>query len=258
MKIFVRSWLKTNRWNLFPLILLFAILPISASAQSTACPDTSAALTPAPLQEDWAVEWWIPRHEEKLNADGRQSASLLFLGDSITQGWEESGSEVWQQYYAGYDAFNLGFSGDRTENILWRLENNEVDGMNPDLTVLMIGTNNTGHRQDDPECTTKGIETILNELEQRLPETHILLLAIFPRGENPDDELRQLNHKINSHIQQFGKRDEVTFLNINDTFLDDDGILSEEIMPDHLHPNKYGYQLWAEAMESKIRKLLGE
>lgn len=259
MKIFVQSWLKRTGWNLFPLILLFTtIIPISTSAQITACPDTSAALTPGPLQEEWALEWWMPRHEEKLEEEGREDAKLLLIGNSITHGWETDGKEVWGNYFQDIPTHNIGFSGDRTENVLWRFENGALDGLEPELAVLMIGTNNTGHRQDDPACTTKGIETILDELEQRLPDTHILLLAIFPRGETPDDALRQLNHEINSHIKQFNKRDGVTFLNINDTFLDDDGILSKEIMPDHLHPNGYGYQLWAEAMESKIRKLLGE
>lgn len=220
------------------------------------CPENSPALTPAPLQEEWAVEWWIPRHEEKLTEEGRESADLLFLGDSITQGWETDGKETWDKYYADRKSFNLGFGGDRTENILWRLEHGEVDGINPKLTVLSIGTNNTGHRQDSPECTAEGISRIVTELKKRLPNTKILLLAIFPRDENPDGELRQLNNEVNQRIEQLTDQERVFFLDVNHAFLTDEGILPAEIMPDHLHPNEQGYQLWAEAMEPTIRGLL--
>ncbi|CAN5365177.1 hypothetical protein BH23BAC3_BH23BAC3_31650 [soil metagenome] len=214
------------------------------------------ALTPAPLEEEWAVEWWIPRHEEKLQKEVRETARLLFLGDSITHGWETTGNEVFKQYYADYNTYNIGFSGDRTENVLWRLQNGEIDGINPEAAVLMIGTNNTGHRQDPSECTSEGILKILDELHDKLPETHVLLLAIFPRDEFPDDELRVLNREINQKIEMYGEREQVTFLDINHLFLDDDGVLSEEIMPDLLHPNERGYQIWAEGMNSTIQGLL--
>lgn len=122
----------------------------------------------------------------------------------------------------------------------------------------MIGTNNTGHRQDPAACTSKGIEMVLGELKERLPETNILLLAIFPRDANPDAKLRQLNNEINNRIEEFSDDPRVHFLNINETFLDENGILSEEIMPDLLHPNEYGYQLWAKAMQQKLEQLLQE
>jgi beta-glucosidase len=198
----------------------------------------------------------MPRHEAKLEEEGREDARLLFIGNSITHGWENTGKEVWNEYYAGYGGYNIGFSGDRTENVLWRFQHGEVDGINPELAILMIGTNNTGHRQDPPECTAKGIEMILDELEQRLPDTEVLLLAIFPREASPEGELRQLNNEINNRIENLADGEHVHFLNINEAFLDEDGVLSEEIMPDLLHPNEYGYQLWAEAMQAKIEELL--
>lgn len=120
----------------------------------------------------------------------------------------------------------------------------------------MIGTNNTGHRQDPPECTAKGIETILHEMKEKLPETHVLLLAIFPRSETPDNELRELNEEINNRIREFDSRENVTFANINDVFLTEEGVLTEDIMPDELHPNEYGYELWAEEMLPLIRDLV--
>lgn len=200
----------------------------------------------------------MPRHETKLAEEGREDARLLFIGNSITHGWEDTGKDVWVEYYAGYGGYNIGFSGDRTENVLWRFQHGEIDGINPELAILMIGTNNTGHRQDPAECTAKGIEMIIDELKQRLPDTEVLLLAIFPREASPNGELRQLNNEINHRIEKLADGERVHFLNINDTFLDEDGVLSEEIMPDLLHPNEYGYQLWAEAMKPKLEELLVE
>lgn len=237
------------------LSVLFLCAAFSQVVAQT-CPAGVPALTPATLQEEWAVEWWMPRHEAKLQEDGRENAKLIFIGNSITHGWEDTGKEIWNEYYGPYGAYNIGYSGDRTENVLWRFQHGELDGINPKLAILLIGTNNTGHRQDSPECTAKGIEMILGELEQRLPDTKVLLLAIFPREASPNGELRQLNNQINDRIEAFADGERVHFLNINDAFLDEDGVLSEEIMPDLLHPNEYGYQLWAQAMQPTIEDLL--
>lgn len=245
------SFFKSSAFLLLPILFLAC----SESAAQT-CPADAPALTPATLQEEWAVEWWMPRHEAKLTEEGRETAKLLFIGDSITHGWEDTGKKTWEEYYEGYGAYNIGFSGDRTENVLWRFEHGELDGLDPEVAIMMIGTNNTGHRQDPAECTARGIEVILDELNERLPETKILLLAIFPREASPDGELRRLNNQINKKIENFADGEHIHYLNINDTFLDDDGVLAEEIMPDLLHPNEYGYELWAKAMESKLNELL--
>ncbi|MDI6402160.1 GDSL-type esterase/lipase family protein [Balneolaceae bacterium ANBcel3] len=218
----------------------------------------NVALAPAPLNEHWARSWWMDRHREKLDDPKRTDARIVFIGDSITQGWEGEGKETWDRFYLKRDAFNVGFSGDRTENVLWRLEQGQVEGMDPELAVLMIGTNNSGHRQDPPSSVARGIETILDELKVRLPNTKVLLLAVFPHGKEPDHEMRVLNNAINEHISAYSEREKVYFLDINDVFLDEAGYLPAEIMPDYLHPNAYGYELWAEAMEQKIRELLEE
>lgn len=244
--------------NRLPASLIFLFIVTCTQATAQTCPADAPALSPETLQEEWAVEWWMPRHETKLEEEGREDAKLLFIGNSITQGWEDTGKNVWDEYYAPYGGYNIGFSGDRTENVLWRFQHGELDGIDPELAILMIGTNNTGHRQDPPECTAKGIELILDELKNRLPDTEIILLAIFPREASPDSELRQLNNQINDRIEQFANGKRVHFLNINGTFLDENGVLSEEIMPDLLHPNEYGYQLWAEAIQQKIDELLEE
>lgn len=256
--------MNTPTHNLYILFTLFLFTLVSCGQPDAQSPTAqeesqlmdSPALTPAPLEEEWAIDWWIPRHEAKLEEAGRESARLLFLGDSITQGWEGEGSEVWEEYYAPYGAYNLGFSGDRTENVLWRLEHGEVEGIDPELTVLMIGTNNTGHRQDPPQETALGVERILEELGERLPDTKVLMLAIFPRGAAPDDSLRQLNNDINGRIATLADNEQVYFLDINDAFLDENGNLPLDVMPDSLHPNERGYEIWAEEMNPELNRLL--
>ncbi|REL39303.1 acetylglucosamine-6-sulfatase [Rhodohalobacter sp. SW132] len=234
----------------------FLMIGSPVNAELTDCSDESPALNPAPLEEEWAIEWWMPRHEAKLAEDGRESAQLLLIGDSITHGWETTGSDAWDAHLSDYSVYNIGYSGDRTENVLWRFQHGEIDGINPDLAVLMIGTNNTGHRQDPPECTAKGIEMILDELSEHLPETDILLLAIFPRSESANDPLRLLNEEINQKIEPFGEREQVTFVNLNSHFLDDDENLPEDIMPDMLHPNEKGYNIWAKELKSYFSTML--
>ena len=244
-----------------PLLLTWllgvALTPAVLYGQKPANP--IKALQPAVQTAAWAKPWWLPRHEQKLAEKAKMGqVDLLMIGDSITHGWETKGKKVWEQFYGSRHALNLGFSGDRTEHVLWRLEHGEVDGISPKLVVLMIGTNNTGHRQDPPKETAAGIKAIIDQLRARLPKTKILLLAIFPRGRDANNRLRKINEAINNIIQGFADNKTVFYLNINDKFLEPDGTLPKSIMPDLLHPNADGYRIWAEAMEPTIRKLMGE
>ncbi|MBB3210088.1 beta-glucosidase [Rhodopirellula rubra] len=228
-----------------------------AVAQETAV--AVPALTPEVQTAEWAVQWWGSRHEQKLKELAEmQKVDLLMVGDSITHGWESAGKKVWDQYYAHRNAFNIGFSGDRTEQVLWRFENGEIEGISPKAAVVMIGTNNTGHRQDDPDETAAGVKAILDKLNAKSPDTKILLLAIFPRGESPDDKLRKINDAINERIREFADGNNIVYLDISDKFLAEDGTLPKEIMPDRLHPNPRGYAIWAEAIEPTLAKLMGD
>ena len=227
------------------------------------CPDyRTESVTPSMLNESWAIDWWLPRHEEKL-AEARKLVAaghgpeLVFIGDSITQGWEKEGREVWQRHYAGYHALDLGFGGDRTENVLWRLQHGELDGLAPKVAVLMIGTNNTGHRAEDPSTTAAGIKRLIGEIRQRLPDTKVLLLAVFPRGEQPGDPLRVINERVNRIIASEADGRSVHFLDINAALTDPDGTLSKEVMPDLLHPNAKGYAIWQREMQPLLQELLG-
>ena len=226
--------------------------------------DLITAITPAVQGHEWAKNWWLPRHESKLKRINEGDVALLMIGDSITHGWEDrpknrkdskGGKKVWDRYYGHRKAVNLGYGGDRTQNVLWRLQHGEVDGIAPQLAVIMIGTNNT-KGLDPAKHTALGIKHIIRELQTRVPETKILLLAIFPRGVGPDDTKRQRNNEGNGIISGYADNESVFFLNINERFLDDERTLLIEAMPDLLHPNQKGYQIWAEAMEPKVAELL--
>ena len=226
---------------------------------NASCPDyKTVSVTPDKLNESWSIDWWTRRHEDKLKevkAIGKKSR-IVFIGDSITQGWEKEGAAVWDRYYKPMDGLALGFGGDRTENVLWRLLHGEVDGIAPKVAVLMFGTNNAGHRQEDPQTTAAGIRRNIDELRRRLPDTKILLLAIFPRGEKPDDPLRRINQKVNAIIAGFADNKTIFFADINQQFLTPDGTLSKDIMPDLLHPNQKGYEIWAKALAPELNKLM--
>jgi enterochelin esterase family protein len=217
------------------------------------------AITPGVQTEDWAVEWWMPRHEQKLiEKDEMKKVDLLLVGDSITHAWDQkAGATTFEEFYKKRNTLNIGFSGDRTEHVLWRLQNGAVDGINPKLAVVMIGTNNSGHRMDPADETALGIQFILAELRNRLPETKVLLLAIFPR-QDADGKHRKRNDEINERICKFADDQNVFFLDIGDKFLDENGKLTKDVMPDLLHPNAAAYRTWAEAMEPMVKKLMGE
>jgi beta-glucosidase len=229
---------------------------------NTACADwRTVAVTPAKLDEAWSIDWWLPRHRQKLGEAQQmvrkaRSPQLVFIGDSITQGWEKEGAPVWQTHYAKFDALDLGFGGDRTENVLWRLQNGAVDGLDPKVAVLMIGTNNTGLRGDFPASTVAGIRRNLDEIKQRLPRTRILLVAIFPRDATPESPLRRINEAINAQLPALADGNRVVFLDVNGAFLTPDGTLSKTIMPDLLHPNEAGYAIWAKAMQPELDRLM--
>lgn len=203
-------------------------------------------------------DWWRLRHEQVLSRVRQGAVDLLMIGDSITQGWGGEGRPVWERFYAHRRAVNLGFSSDRTEHVVWRLQHGEIDGIHPKVAVVMIGTNNTGSRQDPPEETAAGVQAIVRLLRAKLPETKILLLGIFPRGATASDFLRLVNESINARLRGFADGQHLFYADLGHLFLDRDGRLKRDLMPDLLHPNERGYQVWAEAMEAQLKALLGE
>ena len=208
------------------------------------------------------------RHESFNEISKKGEAQLVFLGDSITHGWDGKGKAVWEKTWAPLKAANFGIGGDRTEHVLWRLENGNFDGLKPKEIVLMIGTNNTGHQgrpqkelngavyQCTAEQTAEGIKAIVAKLQQKCPDAKILILAIFPRGANKEDKFRQQNEATNAIVKGFADDKKVFFLDVGAKFLAADGTLPQSLMPDLLHPNAEGYQIWSDAMEAKVKELL--
>lgn len=246
------------------LIILVAMIivasPILSSCDAPPPEPKPISVQAETLNKEWAVEWWLPRHKQKLKDKNKQKIDLIMIGDSITHGWENKGEAVWEEYFKPRNGFNLGFGGDRTENVLWRLENGAVDGLSPKLVILLIGTNNTGHRMDSVDDTVAGIDAIIKKLGKKLPAADILLLGIFPTGKLPDHPSRVRNDQINQRLANMvaSKNTKLHYRDIGPAFLSDDGTLSEAIMPDLLHLSPKGYQLWAEAIDADVARLMAD
>jgi lysophospholipase L1-like esterase len=201
-------------------------------------------------------DWWLTRHQQKLAERQAidQSIDMLFLGDSITHAWEVEGEEYWQQYFVPRKSLNLGYAGDRTEHLLWRIQNGEIDSLSPEWVVLLIGTNNAGHRHDEPENIGAGVKVILDELKLQLPQSKILLMAIFPRSRDNKKRMRKRVDATNKIIQGFTDQKHVLWLDINQQFLTEQGVLLESVMPDLLHLNRLQYEVWAKAILAFINR----
>lgn len=222
---------------------------------SNPCPADEApahdAVKPVPRQGGW-----LKRHESFNKRVAQGECDLIFIGDSITQGWEGAGKEVWEKFYSKRNTVNLGIGGDRTQHVIWRLDNGNLYRIQPKAAVIMIGTNNSGN--NSPQQIAEGVGVIVNQLRTKLPETKILLLAVFPRGADKNDKRRLVNEATNEIISKLDDGEHVHYLDIGPKFLEDDGVLTREIMPDLLHLSPEGYTIWAESIEDKLAALLGE
>jgi len=223
-----------------------------------------STVLPVTQDRSWPTYDWTTRHALTSAAVKRSQPQILFIGDSITHffGGEKfdsyplHGEKVWNEYYAPRHAGNLGFGWDKTENVLWRLQHGAVDGISPKLVVMMIGTNNTGNCSA-PDIAA-GIEAIVQEFNKLLPQSRILLLGIFPRGEKPDAPQRGKIAEVNRIISKLDGKQNITFLDIGPKFLTPEGLITQDIMPGFLHPNEKGYRIWAEAIEPTVKQLMGE
>ena len=233
---------------------LLVIGPAIAIAQTTQrqVQQTHSAITPV----DREADWWQAHHEVINTRVAQGNVDLLFIGDSITQGWERNGKAVWDRHYASRNAVNLGISADRTQHVLWRLDHGNIDGISPKAAVIMIGTNNSNGQDNTVAEIADGIRAIVARLRTELPETQILLLDIFPRGANPNPQRGKIL-QVNQIVRKVANHDKkVHYLAIGHHFVEDDGTISKAIMPDSLHVSPAGYQIWANAIEGELRELL--
>jgi len=236
-------------------VLLLAVNSIAAEPPAVTKPSDPTVAAPKEGNEKF-----FKMHESFLQRGKEGPIGVLFLGDSITEGWGKA-PEVWNEFYAKYQPANFGIGGDRTEHVLWRIENGELDGIKPKVVVLMIGTNNSATH------TAKQIAAadskIVEEIRHKLPDSKVLLLAIFPRGPRKladggfDDGVERMKRidAVNVELAKLDDGKTVRFLNINEKFLVD-GKIPDDVMPDQLHPNAKGYQIWAEAMQPLLDEMM--
>jgi lysophospholipase L1-like esterase len=236
-----------------PILASLALLGICASAEPLtitlpvpqAPPGTPAALFPSPRLD------WLDRVEGNLEKLKEGPYDMIWDGDSITDGWQGGGKAVWTEHFGKIKTADFGIGGDQVQHVLWRLQHGELDGQDPKLIMLMIGTNNLGQ---NPKDVAAGIKLLLNEYETRCPHAQILLLGIFPRGPKPTDPPRDWIAKVNGIISGYTSDPRVTYLDFGGDFLQPDGTLPKTMMPDALHPNAAGYEIWAHAITPVVEK----
>jgi lysophospholipase L1-like esterase len=252
--------------TLSSLVVAFAFVAAPVLAQEKK-PETKAPAVKLPPQApDVAApklgpdgrpqENFIKAHESFVKIAHEGKAQLVFLGDSITAGWGGK-KDIWEKAFGKYQPANFGIGGDRTQHVLWRIENGELDGIKPKAAVIMIGTNNSG--SDDAPDIARGVTRIVEFIRHKSPDTKILLLAVFPRGDKPDGKLGGAHEKlkqVNAIIAKLDDGKHVHFLDIGGKFVQGGGPISKDIMPDFLHLSAAGYQIWADAITPKLAELM--
>jgi lysophospholipase L1-like esterase len=200
-------------------------------------------------------EWWQDKHNHNV-AVARQSgaqAQLIFVGDSITELMENSKDSM-NKHFGALKPEQLGISGDGTEHVLWRLQNGEVEGLNPKVAVLLIGTNNLNDADD--QQVFEGVEKVVKELQARLPKTKILVLGLLPRGDKPDHVYRKRVAEVNALLQQkIADNKQVFYGDVGQVFLLPGGMMNVPLMPDYLHPSPAGYDAMFAAMKPTVDHL---
>jgi beta-glucosidase len=244
--------------NVRAIVALLAFIP-SVLAQTEAPvghahPDASAAM---PKKDNGQ---FLTFHESFLARDKAGPIGLLFLGDSITNHWRIA-PDIWKKYFGQFQAVNFGISGDTTQNVIWRIENGELDGIHPRVVVLMIGTNNSGTNTAAEIFAAD--KKIVDLIRAKIPTTKVLLLAIFPRGprqrdgSGPNYEQRMaVLNPVNRQLATLDDGTNVRFLDIGPKFRGPDGKIPDAIMADQVHPTVAGYQIWADAMQPLLLQMM--
>ena len=255
---------KSTQYVLRTVLLSLATAVLGASASfASLVPKAATPQSCIGMKRSWDPYpgWWEDRHAKKLAqiAASGGKIDIVFIGDSITHNWEGArgpgssyGEKPLAEIKKKYSVLNLGFGGDATQNVLWRLKNGELDGYAAKCIVLMIGTNNGGK----PADTATGIKAILDVIAVQQPCATVVLHPIFPSGATADHPWRVRNSKVNELIRPFADGTRVIWCDFNDRFLNPDGTLKKELMqPDDLHPAPPAYDIWAEQLMPIIRKV---
>ncbi len=237
------------------LVAVLAIVPTPARAQGLQ-PSSADRATPRTDANSMTA------HRQLLAKAKQGGIDVYFIGDSITRRWGATDYPQllanWRENFHGWNAANFGWGADRTEHILWRLQNGELDGVNPKVIVVLAGTNNVGRGGGDAEVAeiTRGLAAILYVCREKAPDATIVLMGIFPRNDNLA-AMPQID-RINANLARLADGRRVRYLSINDRLADSNGALRDGMTnPDKLHPAIPGYQVWADALKPIFRELLG-
>jgi lysophospholipase L1-like esterase len=256
----------TSGWNVFG-----GRRTVSHVLKINLNPEENTAVIPVPSREDRAsaAGWlgggtWMDQHADINRLARSRKIDLVFLGNSITQSWGGEGRNVvsvggktWKKYYQKRNAADFGISGDRTQHLLWRIDNGNFDSILPRVIVLLIGTNNLN--DNTAEEIVEGIERVVLRLRKKLPESKIVLMGVLPRGEKANDPYRKKIGTINAAIKENDDRENVFYIDIGEAFLLPDGSANKELMADDcLHLRPAGYATWAREIEPLLQQLLEE
>lgn len=224
-----------------------------SAGADTGLPALPACLHPMPRTDEWAKA----RQDEVLRRvrEAKVPVDVVFIGDSITQGWEEAGKDIWQRDYAPLGALQLGVGGDRTEHVLWRLGMAPLTPLDPKVIVLMIGTNNASTGRDSGELIIRAVREVALELHRQCPRARVLVLDIPPRGPQTNP-LRGMVLQVNQALSQVDWPEGVSFVRVADGFTQPDGRIDPGLMPDFLHFSRAGYDQWSDGIRPAVTSAL--
>ncbi|CAG2170020.1 unnamed protein product [Oppiella nova] len=197
-------------------------------------------------------KFWVDRHHELIDQTvaHKTDAKIVFVGDSITHLWQSRGKVVWDKYYAARHAYNYGIRGDQTQHVIYRIQNQEFDGLYPRVTILMIGTNNA-YGGNTVEDIAHGVNETVKQLLGKMPNTELILLGVLPRPEPLGAKVKQ----VNELIAKLNNDKNVFFLDMWSAYETDGKQHTELYVKDKLHLNEKGYEVWQQTMEPLLKKL---
>lgn len=221
-------------------------------------PEAADVPFPRALDYPWmTIAEWARRHQVIVNDPARPKSELVFIGDSITEGWATHAPELWASRFGRYHPLNAGVGGDQTQHILWRVEHGALDGLpRAKAAIVLAGVNNLGLGQRSPAETARGVEALGVAVQRKLPGARVLVLGIFPADATPDEPRRRAIRSTNQALSSLLPARDLAFCDIGARFLDCNGALAESVMYDFLHPDRLGYAIWADALQELIPELM--